>query len=160
MTLGHIDQHRTRRPIQIMAETIRVECIATQSAVRDLLIGIRTWLRAANLSEENCGTVEIALAEALNNIVEHAYPADLPGGIALDLALSDACLRCELRDQGAALPGLCPPDSGLPPIDGPRESLPEGGFGWSLICTLTSRLSYERRDGENRLTLEFNLYPV
>lgn len=160
MTLGHIDHYRTRRAIQIMADTIRVECIATQSAVRDLLIGLRTWLRAANLSEENCGNVEIALAEALNNVVEHAYPADLPGGIALDLALTAVCLRCELRDQGAALPGLVPPDTGLPPLDGPRESLPEGGFGWSLIRTLTSRLSYERRDGENRLTLEFNLNPA
>ena len=160
MTRGHIDHYRTRRRTQIMADSIRVECIATQSAVRDLLIDLRTWLRAANLSEENCGTVEIALAEALNNVVEHAYPADMPGGIALDLALTDACLRCELRDQGAALPGLGPPDSGLPPIDGPRESLPEGGFGWSLIRTLTSRLSYARRNGENRLTLEFNLNPA
>jgi len=157
MTLRHIDLYRTRRPTQIMADTIRVECIATQWAVRDLLIDLRAWLRALNLSDVNCGTVEIALAEALNNVVEHAYPADLPGDIALDLALTAACLRCELRDQGAALPGLVPPDAGLPSIDGPRESLPEGGFGWSLIRTLTSRLSYERRDGENRLTLEFNL---
>lgn len=160
MALCHIEPYRTRRPIQIMADTIHVECIATQTAVRGLLIGIRTWLRASNLSEENCGTVEIALAEALNNIVEHAYPADLPGGIALDLALTAAGLRCELRDQGAALPGLVPPDTGLPPIDGPRESLPEGGFGWSLIRTLSSRLGYERRESENRLTLEFNLNPA
>ena len=136
MALCHIEPYRTRRPTQIMADTIHVECIATQTAVRGLLIGIRTWLRAANLSEENCGTVEIALA------------------------LTAAGLRCELRDQGAALPGLGPPDTGLPLIDGPRESLPEGGFGWSLIRPLSSRLSYERRDGENRLTLEFNLDPA
>ena len=100
MTLGHIDVYRTRRPTQIMVDTIRVECIATQGAVRDLLIDLRAWLRAANMSEVNCGTVEIALAEALNNVVEHAYPADLPGDIALDLALTSTCLRCDCAIRG------------------------------------------------------------
>ncbi|GAW34722.1 serine/threonine-protein kinase BtrW [Roseovarius sp. A-2] len=142
-----------------MADSIRLDCIATESDVRDLLIDLRARLLAATLSVEDCGTIEIALAEALNNIVEHAFPSDAPGRIALRLHLSPARLRCELRDQGTALPGLAPPDSSLPELTGPPETLPEGGFGWSLIRTLTERLHYERHDGENRLTLEFNLRP-
>ena len=143
-----------------MADPIRLDCIATESTVRDLLIDLRARLLAARLSVGDCGTIEIALAEALNNIVEHAYPPDAPGGIALRIDLSAARLRCELRDQGTALPGLAPPDNGLPDLGGPPETLPEGGFGWSLIRALTTRLIYERRDGENRLTLEFNLSPA
>jgi serine/threonine-protein kinase RsbW len=143
-----------------MADTIRLDCIATESAVRDLLIDLRARLLAAALSVEDCGIIEIALAEALNNIVEHAYSPDQPGGIALRLDLSPARLHCELRDQGTALPGLAPPDTGLPELTGPPETLPEGGFGWSLIRRLAERLHYARHDGENRLTLEFNLRPA
>ncbi|MGX0877613.1 serine/threonine-protein kinase RsbW [Roseovarius sp. MBR-154] len=143
-----------------MADSFRLDCIGTETAVRDLLIDLRTRLLAAHLSAEHCGTIEIALAEALNNIVEHAYPSDTPGQIALRIDLSPVRLRCELRDQGTALPALAPPDTGLPDLGGPRASLPEGGFGWSLIRTLTTRMSYERGTDENRLTLEFNLDPA
>ena len=53
------------------------------------------------------------------------------------------------------LPGLRLPEGTAPPAVTPRESLPEGGFGWFLIRALTERLDYARADGENRLTLHF-----
>jgi len=139
-----------------MADTIRACCIATPAAVRELLIGLRARLGTETLSEDACGKVEIVLAEALNNIVEHAYPQESPGDIALTLSLDSTPLRCELRDRGGPLPGLAPPETALPDLTGPRETLPEGGFGWTLIRALTTRLSYDRREGENVLTLEFN----
>lgn len=130
---------------------------ATELSVRDILARARVWLRTKGLADETCGTVELALAEALNNIVEHAYAAETPGGIRLVVRLSPARLVCVLSDQGAALPDLKPPGGALPDPSVGRDDLPEGGFGWFLIRDLTDRLAYRRRAGWNHLTLEFTV---
>lgn len=135
----------------------RLDLITSASAlaVRDLLTRTRDWLSARTLPEETCGTVEIVLAEALNNIVEHAYPPCAPGAIRLDLRLHSARIVCVLSDQGTALRGGTPPDGILPDQAVARDALPEGGFGWFLIRDLTDRLDYRRDSGWNHLTLEF-----
>lgn len=135
-------------------------CDATALDVRRMLGALRTRLARAGITAEDRGTVEIALAEALNNIVEHAYQPDAdgsPGTITLTLSIGPTNLSCELRDEGVALPGLAPPAASAPDVTGPRETLPEGGFGWSLIRALTARLYYLRDGAENRLILHFDL---
>jgi serine/threonine-protein kinase RsbW len=126
-------------------------------AVRATLGDLRARLAAQGLSAEGCGSVELALAEALNNIVEHAYPADRPGEICLSVTMTRDRLCCRLRDRGAPLPGLAVPVGVRPDPAVARAALPEGGFGWYLIRDLTDALSYARQDGENILTLEFAL---
>ena len=102
-----------------------------------------------------CSTVEIALAEALNNIAEHAYAPDSPGPLEIVAHIRDDGLEFVLRDHGRALPGLTLPAGQLPDSDVPLEDLPEGGFGWFLMHSLAESLSYIRENGENRLTLVF-----
>ncbi|WP_296663798.1 ATP-binding protein [Roseovarius sp.] len=131
--------------------------VASDLAVRDLLTRTRDWLRAHALPDETCGTVELVLAEALNNIVEHAYPPDAPGAIRLALQHGPTHLVCILSDHGTALPGGVLPDGTLPDHDVARDALPEGGFGWFLIRDLTDRLDYRRDAGWSHLTLEFHL---
>lgn len=130
---------------------------ATDLAVRAALGDLRARLAAQGLSEEGCGGVELALAEALNNIVEHAYPAGHPGEIRLSVTMTRGRLCCRLRDRGAPLPGLAVPARPRPDPAVARAALPEGGFGWYLIRDLTDALSYVRQDDENILTLEFAL---
>jgi len=129
---------------------------AQEQAVRALLAETRAWLRARDVSEATCGTVEIALAEALNNIVEHAY-AGRAGRIGIAAVLDGAQLRCTLTDRGRPLPGLCPPEGDGPALDRTGAEMPEGGFGWFLIRTLTRAQRYERTADVNRLTLAFEL---
>jgi serine/threonine-protein kinase RsbW len=150
----------TRTGAQAMTAEMTLTCDATALDVRRMLGELRTCLRDTNLSGEDVGTVEIALAEALNNIVEHAYRPDTPGTITLTVSIGPAVLSCELRDEGVALPGLAPPCAAAPNVTGPRERLPEGGFGWSLIFALTARLRYLRDGTENRLILDFDLGPA
>ena len=101
----------------------------------------------SRLTEDDRGTVQIVLAEVLNNVVEHAY-ATASGSIVVSVSLNDGTLNCRVEDEGIAMPGGQPPD-GLPPD--PAE-LPEGGFGWHLIRTLCHNLCYEQIDGINRLS--------
>lgn len=130
---------------------------ASEMSVRDLLAALRTRLRAQGLSEAACGSVEIALAEALNNVVEHAYDGAETGEIRLHVRLGQAELVCTLSDRGAALPALHLLGGDLPEIGTRQDALPEGGFGWFLIRSLTRDIRYAREAGANRLTLRFDL---
>lgn len=104
------------------------------------------------------GTLELALAEALNNIVEHAY--DGKGGrICLSIEARPAGLYCEVTDFGRALPGGDPPRSvaGADPPATRTEALREGGWGWHMVQNLTRDLGYRRAGMENRLS--FRIVP-
>lgn len=100
----------------------------------------------ASLSPDDRGTAEIVLAEVLNNIVEHAY-ARFPGTIRLRLTLGPGQLHCCVEDEGLAMPSGEPPSGKA--VD--PQDLPEGGFGWHLIRTLSSGLTYERAGTLNQL---------
>jgi serine/threonine-protein kinase RsbW len=103
------------------------------------------------LDEGPQGMAELVLAEVLNNIAEHAY-AGAEGGIDLSLRLSGGMVWCEVVDQGAAMPGGNPPAGVLPQtVDLALDDLPEGGFGWHLIRSLTQGLTYARSGDRNHL---------
>ena len=141
-------------------EVLSVTSPATIRDTRCILSRIMEGLSAL-LPAERAGVIEIALAEIINNIVEHAYDGRADGQIRLTASLAEEdqgpVLQFDIQDDGTALPGgMLPP--GLPPdLSVPREALPEGGFGWLLIRTLARDLEYSRQDGVNRLTAIFDL---
>jgi serine/threonine-protein kinase RsbW len=108
-------------------------------------------LAAQGLPEDDLGTIELVLAEALNNITEHAYGPE-GGLIEVMLDLTGPEVLCELRDFGRPMPMGEAPVTELPLIS-PPDVLPEGGFGWHIIRCLVSDLRYERADGHNRLCM-------
>lgn len=121
-------------------------------SVRKTLRRVVNAAQLKTLSDADRGTTELVLAEVLNNIVEHAY-ADGSGQIALSLNLSATGLAVRITDNGAALPDGVVPKGLLPTAsDGSAADLPEGGFGWFLIKSLTRDLHYDRKDGQNRLS--------
>ncbi|WP_435257559.1 ATP-binding protein [Thioclava sp. FR2] len=93
---------------------------------------------------------QIVLAEVLNNIVEHSY-AQSEGEIDLTMTVSDAGLLCTVLDRGLPMPLDKIPDAQNPMENDPID-LPEGGFGWFLIRTLSKELGYLREGGCNRLS--------
>jgi serine/threonine-protein kinase RsbW len=121
---------------------------ARDLAVRDGLKILFNRLPLRELSEDDRGTVEIVLAEALNNIVEHAY-ASSQGDIEISLSLQANQLQVCIIDSGLPMPDGTLPTLQQPEPD-PQRDLPEGGFGWFLIRSLSKDLSY-RRDGPRNL---------
>lgn len=140
--------------------TISLRCRAEPSAIRTLVTDLRLALVQQGLSEDHLGTIEIVVAEALNNIAEHAYAGGSLGNATLCATLSDDGLCVSLRDQGHAIPGGRPPAGVRPDTDVARDALPEGGYGWFLIRELTQTLSYRRVAGENQLDLQFALSEI
>lgn len=111
------------------------------SRIEMALVGTR-----ARSAQEN---LWIVVAEALNNIAEHAYPAKGLGAVALRLELTGSVLRVTLVDWGVALPfGRVLAGAAPDPAD-----LSEGGYGWLLIRALVRDIGYMREGGQNRLQM-------
>jgi serine/threonine-protein kinase RsbW len=124
---------------------------AKADAVRDRLIQMSAAPPMTDLPPDLHGLAQIVLAEVLNNIVEHAHDG-LEGEISVTLWRDGQGLACRIIDGGRAMPGGQLPAGGLPEIeDQPLDDLPEGGFGWHLIRSLTAGLQYRRIADRNEL---------
>lgn len=133
---------------------VEVSICSRNFAVRDALDLFITALGPLELEPEERAAVELVLAEALNNIVEHAYPeVSSKGPITITGRHDRDGLHINILDKGLAMPGGQTP-LGLPPsIDVDLFDLPEGGFGWFLIKDLAKDVNYSHVNGENRLNL-------
>ncbi len=132
-------------------DDLHLTFLATPVAVRDSLAQMMALPPLCRLSAESRGTAELVLAEVLNNVAEHAY-ADQSGPVSVTIRSTGHGLRCRVVDQGRAMPdGTLPPGRLLESLEVPVTDLPEGGFGWHLIRSLTSELSYARVGDRNLL---------
>ena len=134
---------------------VNLRFAATLCDVRAALLTVDAQLAAAGASGDLRARAQIALAEACNNIVEHAYTPPPPGVeavIAIDIAGDPAGLQITIRDKGRAMPEGPLPGRTLPEFD-PDDpaNLPEGGFGWALLRGMTRSLSVSRQNGQNIL---------
>lgn len=120
-------------------------------------MGVIRQLSRDGLDADQLGNVEIVLAEVINNVVKHAYQNGEEGEISVSYCLSVNELTLHVRDQGVAFQNEELPPGMLPDIDVPLLEMPEGGFGWALIKTLTSKVRYVREKGWNTLALSFDL---
>ena len=136
-----------------MARTFSATLKNDQMQVRSTLKSLMSDLAGLDVTEDYLGTVEIILAEVLNNVIEHAY-AEQPSDSTVDIACSwtgsglDFCVTDEGKPMpdGKAIPGRAAN------LDVPEEDLPEGGFGWFLIQTLAQNVHYRREHPRNVLT--------
>ena len=131
----------------------RVTIPADPAAVSGAMSGLQTALADRRHPAALHPTWQIVLAEALNNIAEHACAGRADGRITLTLEFGASALHAELRDNGGPMPGNRLPPRREPSLDVAVTDLPEGGFGWTLIHDLTTSLQYDRQDDENILIL-------
>ena len=124
----------------------------TPEGVRDALSALRLGLAETCQRSDAIDTAELVVAEALNNVVEHAVANRSDPTFELMLSKSNDGIDVEIRDRGIAMPDEQLPAGNLPDIDVQLADLPEGGFGWFLIRQLTDDLAYARKDDENHLT--------
>jgi serine/threonine-protein kinase RsbW len=127
------------------ADTHDLVIRAEPASVRAALLQVTSVPPVSDLAPELRATVELALAEVLNNVAEHAY-AEAVGHVSVTVALHSDGLWCQVVDEGAPMPGGVLPEGKLP-----EDELPEGGFGWHLIRVMTRDLSYRRQRRTNRL---------
>jgi serine/threonine-protein kinase RsbW len=129
---------------------VRLRFHSDPLAVREALQALFAARELDAVGSDDRGTAEIVLAEALNNVVEHAY-ARHRGEIEVTVRVAAGSLLCTISDHGMAMPGEAAPAGRLPGAPD-QDDLPEGGFGWHLIRALSCDLAYRRLDGRNELT--------
>lgn len=111
-------------------------------------------LAPLGLDAEEAGAIELIMAEALNNIVEHGYPDPQNSGpISIYCEHGTKGLNIKLVDTGLPMPDSKAPAGLAPKTDVALTDLPEGGFGWFIIKDLAKDVVYTRTDDANRLDL-------
>lgn len=142
--------HR-RAPPQPFQVSLAADHMAVRDALRTILAQI-----IAHIPADDAGTLELLLAEILNNIVEHGSVSAQTASITVSVDPQKHALACEVCDPGIALPErLLVPPSPTPAPCG--DHLPEGGFGWALIHDLAHNLTYRRTAGRNHLSFHLPL---
>ena len=125
---------------------------ADSFAVRAALEVVIRQLTELGLEVEELGTVELVLAEVMNNVIEHAYRGRDDGELQLWWTLGRGGLHVRLADTGAAMPDGRLPVVDVPSAEAHAATVPEGGFGWFLIGGLARNVVYRREGGTNVLT--------
>ncbi|MDC0737937.1 ATP-binding protein [Cognatishimia sp. SS12] len=131
---------------------------ADMNEVRRALRHTLRALETEDIAADTLNVVSIALAEVLNNVVEHALRGRQGGRFELRYLLSEAKLRFYVQDNGRPMPGNTLP-SGLPPLIGnTRADLPEGGWGWSLVTKLAENIRYQRAEDKNLIKFSISTH--
>ena len=126
----------------------------TQDAVRGALAFFLNRLAPLNLSDDARDTIELVVAETLNNIVEHAFcDHPQPGFIRIRCHYRSGDLHLRITDFGNAMPDRALPQPKKFDAASPVSDLPEGGFGWNLIHELTGDVSYARSGPMNIINM-------
>lgn len=140
-----------------MVNSFACSFLATDLDARSGICSVVEQLRVMGLPESRANDVQIVLAEAVNNVVEHAYVDALPGDVRIQCNLNKKQLWIIIHDDGGPLPEGKLPAGNPVDLSAPTEELPEGGFGWFLIRELTSEIQYIREGDNNQLSLCFEI---
>lgn len=112
---------------------------------------IRGLCGAAGLDGRACAHVELAVAEAVNNAIRHAYHRQPGHPVEVAFTLDETRLVVEVCDEGTPMAPRRAPVLDYDPADLAR--LPEGGMGLYLIHSVMDGVEYHSRGGRNRLVM-------
>jgi len=109
-------------------------------------------------------SVELAVVEAVNNSIEHAYRSQSGNSVDVSFEYDSDCLNIRIKDYGMPMPnsiaGQLSKDAVMPGINVDMDSLPESGWGMQLLKSVCDEVSYKRMQSCNTLSLSFKLGAV
>lgn len=94
--------------------------------------------------------LNLAMEEAVVNVMNYAYPNQLGMPILIEADIEPSRLSFVIDDTGIPYD---PTQNEDPDLTLSAEERPIGGLGVMLVRQLMQEVSYEYRDGHNRLTL-------
>jgi serine/threonine-protein kinase RsbW len=129
--------------------TLRVE--SRLDHVELVTRAVRALCATAGLAARDCAQVELAVDEALNNVIRHAYRGEPGHMIDVTFAQESARFTIEITDEGEPMPEGRPVAFDFDPTD--IAQLPEGGMGVFLIHSVMDEVEYRRLGDRNALTM-------
>jgi len=128
-------------------------CIASRlELVRLLGLAVRGICQGLPFSGEEVDALELAVCEAANNAIKHAYKGKPDGSVRVNVVVNDTGLVICVQDRGAPLEdtGKLANDLSVPRS---VNELPEGGMGLFLIRKAVDSVGYKAGDPDNVLVM-------
>lgn len=109
---------------------------------------------AVGLGMSDTMSVNLALEEAVVNVMDYAYPPDSQGEVTIEAEADDERMKFVITDHGIPFDPTAKAEVdttlGL-------EERPTGGLGIHLVRQIMDSINYERENGKNVLTLRKKL---
>ena len=115
---------------------------------------VETVGHMANLSSSLTMSLNLALEEAVTNVILYAYPEGSDGLVDVEAIVHKDHLVFIISDSGKAFDPTAAPEADIT-LD--VEDRPIGGLGIFLVRNIMDNVHYERVDGKNILTMSKNL---
>lgn len=104
-----------------------------------------------SLPMETTMNINLAIEEAVSNVIMYAYPPEEEYFIRLHVTSTDKQIIFLLTDKGRSFDPTKVPDAD---INLDIDDRPIGGLGIYLVRCIMNEVSYQRLDDENRLTMK------
>lgn len=135
------------RPRRVnVAEAFEVKFVSDPRWLRPVRLLLEEFAEQAGFPATMRQEVELAVGEALTNVMRHSYGGETERPIELRCALRDGTLEVEIRDDGE--PFDCEDLSPRPP-----DELRGGGRGVFLMREIMDKVEYLRDDNRNLLRM-------
>ena len=133
-----------------MPETFNLHVVNTVEAIPPASEAAEAWLAERQVAPNVVFLVILAIEELVTNCIKYGYDDADAHTIDIELSVDASKLTMVVADDGHPFDPLAatPPDLSLA-----IEDRPIGGLGIHMLRELTDEMTYERRDGANRVTL-------
>ena len=111
---------------------------------------VETIAQEKNLSQSLAMGINLALEEAVSNVILYAYPKETDGLVDVEAILRKDSLEFIIVDSGVPFDPTAAPEVDFAI---PLEDRPIGGLGIHLVRELMDSVSYERKDEKNYLKM-------
>lgn len=111
---------------------------------------IDTFAEEAGIDFSLVMSLQLALEEAVVNVMEYAYPKGTVGKVLVTASVEGDDLEFVICDSGKAFDPTAKAEVN---VDLGVEDRPIGGLGIHLVRNIMDSVAYERKDGKNILTL-------
>jgi serine/threonine-protein kinase RsbW len=124
---------------------MRFRAVAEPLSLRQLRAELAVFLDAVGAPDDLRFDVTLAVSEAANNVLQHAFRhRAAPGTLVVVATVKDAMIRVVVSDDGAGL--------------SPRPDSPGAGLGLPLMASLSDDLAIGRaRSGGTEVALSWRL---
>ena len=136
--------------IHYVPSSIRLTLRNTIDQVSLLPGFVEESVKASKLDPALTDSLNLAVEEAVVNVINYAYPEGTEGEIFIDSATSPSALTFTITDSGKPFD---PTARGEVDINAGVEERPVGGLGIHLVRKIMDVVRYERRGGKNVLIL-------
>ena len=138
----------------MVSKEYRFELKNYLSELKALHLHLNNWGEGIGLPADSIPRINICLDELFTNIVSYGFDDDSENIIKFTLICDNSLVIINIEDNGIPFNPLEKIDPDFPDN---VESANIGGLGIHIIRKLMDNVSYERKNGKNKLTMRKNL---